>query len=698
MRAARRAWPLLVLLAEVLAFFRHILFYGHYAIPWDFRSYHLAQAWFTARSFARGELPLWDPFIYCGMPFYANITTQLFYPPAIVAILLSNWTGGHHLLSWLELQLVAHVLAAGVFTYCLLRRLGTDRAAALVGATAYQLGAYMASQTEHLGAIDVAAWLPLAWLCVLALAEQFRWRAFAGLAAALAMSVLAGFPAATAVVFVSCVLLALIRMRALVSVALACVWALLLTAIQILPTVQLARLSVAQYRSDWLRTGGGMPLQGLVSLVMPNHYRIFQFDAGTWKLPWDPTFLYTYGGIVALALALAAVALRKHPLTLTFAPLTLCAALWMLGDSTPVGRTIFVLLPAAVKGPLYAQFALAVLSLGMAVLAGFGAQHLLESRGRWLAAALVIAVAAHLIAVSSGRPINTVDERLDPGVAYNHYDRYPQIPAEIRRVVNRNVPPWRVDLMHGSHDMVSAAPLFEYPTANGDDPFALVRYMQVRLSFCKGERWGRYYEVADPASPLLGLLNVRYLIESGGTPAPPGLTKTLDLPGTQVFENPRTLPRFFLVKRTRRAASMEEALALLRSPDFNTREEAVVESTSATEPRALASGTVRMIEYGARELRLETNSPAPAFLVTSETAYPGWHAWIDGQEHPLITTNVAFRGLTVPAGKHIVKMRFDPGILRLAAWLSVAAWMALILVSRFGDNKQAKGSWSSKTN
>src|ERR1035441_4679932 len=78
MRAIRKAWPLLVLLAEVLAFFRHILFYGHYAIPWDFRTYHLSQAWFIARSFARGELPLWDPYTYCGMPFYANLTAQLF--------------------------------------------------------------------------------------------------------------------------------------------------------------------------------------------------------------------------------------------------------------------------------------------------------------------------------------------------------------------------------------------------------------------------------------------------------------------------------------------------------------------------------------------------------------------------------------------------------------------------------------------
>ena len=68
MRATRKAWPLLVLVAEVLAFFRHILFYGHYASPWDFRTYRLSQAWFIARSFARNELPLWDPYTYCGMP------------------------------------------------------------------------------------------------------------------------------------------------------------------------------------------------------------------------------------------------------------------------------------------------------------------------------------------------------------------------------------------------------------------------------------------------------------------------------------------------------------------------------------------------------------------------------------------------------------------------------------------------------
>ena len=686
MRSTHRAWPLLALLAEVMAFFRHILFYGHYAIPWDFRYYHLSLAWFVARSFERGELPLWDPYTYCGMPVYADLTMQLFYPPALAAILLSNWTGGGHLLYFLELQLVAHVFLGGSLTYWLLRRMEVGRTAAVAGATVYQLGAFMASQTQHLGAIDAAAWLPLAWLAVVALAERFQWRWLGALAFALAMSILAGFPAASAVALISSILLALIlaalrqaSWRLPIYVAAGAVWAVLLSAIQLIPTMQLSRLSVARYRSQYLGTGGGMPLASLVSLIDPNHYGAFQFDGSNWKLPWDPTFLYTYCGIPALLFVTLALVFHKSRYTPAFTLLTVCAALWMLGDSTPVGRTLFVLLPEAIKGSLYAQFALCAFSLGVAVLAGLGAQQFIFSRPRWVQAAILAVVAADLIAVSSARPMNTVDQRADPGIAYDHFDRWPQIPAEIRRLVNQSTPPWRVDSMQGYMDLVTHGPLFEYPSANGNDPFAPVRLMQVRLLFSKGVLWGRYYEVTDPDSQVLKLMNVRYLISAHALERPGGLIAAAELPGTRIYENPGALPRFFLVNRIRRAGGMDAALAILRSRDFDARNEAVVEGPVEFESTAADKGAVRVVEYGARQFVLETDTPAPAFLVTSETAYPGWHAWVDGQPRAPVTTNVAFRGLAIPAGKHVVKMRFDPEILWRAAWLTVVAGLSVAL-------------------
>jgi len=702
-RAIRRAWPLLVLLAEVLVFFRHLLFYGHYAVPWDFSTYHLSQAWFIARSFGRGELPLWDPYTYCGMPFYANLTAQLFYPPTVAVILLSNWTGGGHLLYWLDLQMAAHVFAAGAFTYWLLRRLGVARGAAVAGATVYELGAYMASQTEHLGAMDAAAWLPLAWLCVIALGDRFRWRWLAGLAAALALSILGGFPATTAVVFISCFLLAAILAvlrrgspGTLVYVAGAAVWAALLAAIQLFPTLQITRLSVAQYRAQYLGTGGGMPWQGLVSLVLPNHYGIFQFSGATWKLPYQVTFLYTYCGIPALLFLALALARRRNRYTVSFAVLTLCAALWMLGDKTPVGRTIFPLLPASVKSSLYAEFALCAFSLGMAVLAGLGADQVLRGRRWWMQAAVLAIVAADLIVTGADRPFNTVDSRQNPGISYSQYYGYDQIPAGIRLLTNRNMPPWRVDSMQGYSDLITHNPLFEFSSANGNDPFALLRFMQVRLSFCKGVIWGRYYEIDNPDSPVLKLLNVRYVLSAHQLAKPGGLVKVTELPGTQVYENPGVLPRFFLVRRVHRAANMRAALAMLRSPGFDPRAEAVVEAPVEMEG-GLPVGHVRVLAYGAREWRVETDAPSPAFLVTSETAYPGWHAWIDGRACTPALTNVAFRGLPVPAGRHVVKMRFDPEILWRSAWVTLAGLGGLALAFWFGGNMQSKGPWTSKS-
>ena len=188
-------WPYLVLLAEVLIFYRFVLFYDGYVIPWDMRWDHFPIATFMAESFRNGELPLWDPFTYCGRPLFANIQSQLFYPPTFLAIAASNWTAADDLLYAMEWQSVLHVFLGGAFTYVLMRHLGTSRAAALVAGTIYQLGGYFPSQAQHLVGTDVAGWMPLTWLGVLALRKGWDIRWAAALAFGLAMSVFAGLPA-----------------------------------------------------------------------------------------------------------------------------------------------------------------------------------------------------------------------------------------------------------------------------------------------------------------------------------------------------------------------------------------------------------------------------------------------------------------------------------------------------------------------
>ncbi|MGH9657587.1 MAG: hypothetical protein ACRD96_03525, partial [Bryobacteraceae bacterium] len=396
--------PYAVLLAEVLLFYWRVLFAPSvYAIPWDLRYYHLPLAEFMAASYRAGELPLWDPWTYCGFPYFANVTAQFFYPPTIVTVLLSNLEGGGRLLYFLEVQLVAHVLLAGAGMYRLLRRLEAGPAAAILGATVYQLGPFFASQAQHIGAINAAAWLPLAFLAVVE-------RRIAMLAASLAMAILAGFPAVAASSVVACGMLAaaLVALgrapvKTFATLAAGVAWAGLLAAAQVFPTMQLTRLSVSKYRGDWLDTGGGMPLQSLISLALPNYYGSFQFNGTTWNLPWNPTWLYLYVGIGGLACVAAALGNRRAA---PYGIVTLLGSLWMLGDNTPVGRGVFAVLPEIVKAPLYAEYALPIYSAGMAVLAGLGAQRLMGARPAALQAAAVAVVAGELIAVGSGRPMN----------------------------------------------------------------------------------------------------------------------------------------------------------------------------------------------------------------------------------------------------------------------------------------------------
>jgi Bacterial membrane protein YfhO len=717
-----RVLPYLVLLAQVLVFYRHVLFHEGFVIPWDMRYDHFPIASFIAESLKRGELPLWDPYTYCGRPLFANIQAQLFYPPTFVAILASNLTAAHDLLYALEWQLVLHVFLGGAFTYALLRRLGLSRPSALIGGTIYQLGGYFASQAQHLVGVNVAAWMPLTWLCVLALRDRFRARWAAALAFSLAMSVLAGLPAQMAITFSACLLLAtlLIVFRLaswkLLGVVAACsAFALLLAGIQFFPTTQLTFLSVAQYRTDWLGSGGGLRLESLVSLVWPSYYGIF--DLATFQGPGDLTFLYVYCSLVGLLLALAAILRPKTRLAAMFAILTVLSVFWMLGDSTVVGRMVFRLLPQQIQIGLHPEFALAVFVLSMAVMAAFGAEQFLRRPPLRYAALAVIFV--DLTLVGSGRPMNAFPTANEPGVTRAHFDGFPEILEGLRALVNRAMPPLRIDTAGDSLNWAMCAPLTEVPSANGNDPFALARLIQVRLAFCDGERWGRWYEVSSLDSPVLDLMNVGYVLSREPLDEErlrqANFRHAAELPGRQVYENTEVLPRFFLVSRVRRAATMEEAARILHAADFQPRLEAVVESDAESAERLalqnLASeipasknpaleetgqgmpagdpenvpdtagnespGEVSVVEYSARKVVLETDWPAAAFLATSESNYPGWRASIDGQEQPLYYTNVAFRGLPVPPGRHTIEMRFDPPILQYSAVVSGLAWLLL---------------------
>ena len=675
------AWPFLVLFAELAFFFRRVLFWpSEYTIPWDFQYYAFNQEAFLAHSLRAGSFPLWDPYTYCGMAFFTNIQSQVFYPPTLLVALLNNLMAGDHMRHLMVIELVLHVFGAGAFTFLLLRFVGCSRLAALTGASAFQLGCYFASQTQHFGAITGAAWLPFSVWAVLKLAKGPSSRWLAILAVSLALPILAGYPATICAVYLTTLFLTLgliagmrVGWRLLGRYAIGATGGILLSSIQLIPTLQIATMSISKYRGDWRGFGSGIRLEALPSLIWPNYFHIL--DLRGYSLPFNFTFLYLYCGLATLILVGLGLARAPRDLKIGFLCMTLASAILMHGDATPVGSVLLPGLFNLTRDSVYPEFLMVGFSLGIAVLAGLGA-NLLAGR-KPLAAAVLLFVVADLTVAGSGRPMNTRLIKDEPGVTADQFDGSQELLARVRQRVHQFEPPARMETYDDAMGWTSMAPLMELPTPNGNDPFALVRYMNVRRLFCGGARWGRYYEVSKLDSPILDLIGARYIISRRTGIQSSKYREIEALPGRHfLYENSSTLPRFFLVSRTLAAPGMDEGLRIMGSPGFEPARTAVVEGLAGREYPPGDAPPVRTLSYRQNEVLIQTEAAQERFLVTSEANYPGWHAYVDGAEAPIVQTNVAFRGLTVPAGHHRVQFVFKPRILWWSGALNGLALLA----------------------
>jgi len=109
---------------------------------------------------------------------------------------------------------------------------------------------------------------------------------------------------------------------------------------------------------------------------------------------------------------------------------------------------------------------------------------------------------------------------------------------------------------------------------------------------------------------------------------------------------------------------------------------AVVETARIFGP--LAAGTVLSVERRADEVTVVAESGGEGLLVVNDAWAPGWRAWIDGREAELMPADVLVRAVPWPAGRHALRMAYEPPGLRLGAAITLATLLVLAGIAVVG--------------
>jgi hypothetical protein len=364
---------------------------------------------FAAQALRAGQgIPQWNPYLYGGMPYVAAMHGDIFYPTALLRMLMPTDVA-------MTLGFVVHLFAAGLFTYGFLRAWGLGFYPALVGGLAYMLSGPIASYASpgHDGKLFVSALLPLAlWVLIRGVRDGKNW-AWGAFALVVGLAVLAPHPQILQYLLLTSGAFALFlalgpdatgqrldRRTAVRRLALALGAVLIgmaIGAIQFAPVREYVAWSPRAGGRDYgYATSYSFPIVELVNLYLP------QFT-GILAKYWGPNGIHLHseylGGPVLMLAGAAFGSEARRSFRRFWIGVGLVTFAWMLGGNTPFFRLVYELVPGTkfFRAPSTIIY---VFALAVSVLAALGAERILArpfSRRyafAWLAFGLVVALLA----------------------------------------------------------------------------------------------------------------------------------------------------------------------------------------------------------------------------------------------------------------------------------------------------------------
>lgn len=698
---------------------------------------------FAAGELAAGRLPLWNPHLYGGMPFVADIQAGFLYPPHLLLFLLRP----EFPFSWLQLSSILHLYWAGLGVYVLLRTLRPGGCqvrplAALVGAVAFAFCDPLLIHLGNLNLIAVLAWLPwvLAAFHRALEARSVRWAV--GAALLFAPAILAGHAQSMLFVALALGIYALLWTAAALPRAAEPAWrpwavalgllalsgglAALLAAPVLLPALAHTPFTDRAAFTYQDTVGYSLAPAQLVGLITPGFFG--RGPALHWGL-WQRVEL-PYVGVAALLMAVAALLLARRAERRALLPWTGIALLGLalgFGIYAIAHGWLTLLLPGFGQMRAPAR-ALVLWALGVAVLAGCGADALARAAAEQ--SAVGPAALRRLLRTGTLLLVGVVLPLAFLALLLTQESETAFLRASLALLALV----WAACFWAGTWLLVAARTTLEADEPGGAPGRAPAAWLGatpflallLALLFFDLAATGAYTDISpeDPTrgfshpeivaflraetaeNPAAGPFRIDTLTDIRGLwqPDAAALHGLEDVGG---IENPlalsawrqaweatggRDTPRYqllnvrFVVARDGTPLPANFSLALDAPGELSLyrNADAAPRAFLAREQDGLQLPDPAQppVEYGVRtagRFVVQAAPTADALLVFSEVAYPGWRATVNGAAVPIETVNGFQRAVRLPAGAATVELVFAPAALRWG-WIAAGAGAAAALL------------------
>ncbi|MFA4905304.1 MAG: YfhO family protein [Candidatus Margulisiibacteriota bacterium] len=673
-----------------------------------------------------GHFPLWNPYIFCGMPLLAAMQIGFFYPLTILYYLLPFDLAFNY-------YIILHYFLAACFTYLLMRHYQLGRPASFMSGMLFAFSGYLLSVSNMNTSLTSVVWLPLVvlwWDKVLARVQgNLHWFILF-----LAMMLLGGEPTIIYItiwlLFFYTLVMAREKLKALGWLGTAVVAVLLLCMVQLLPFAELAmhsdRSGVAGFEFAAMRS---LPFREVINVVFP-------FFFGNMNVPGSYTegllgaqlqdwLISPYLGIFPLFFALLGF-LKPDKRSWFWGGAAAAALVLAFGKYTPLYGLLYKFIPGVslIRYPVKYIF-LATFSL--AALAGFGFDDCLKRLKENRLGPVVVALGLLFIVMG----IISLYVRQNQFHIYQLLrGLYPEL-LNYHELVLAGLVKFNVQSLVNLTYFVFAGLFIVYLAyknlfTSGSLAifFAAIIFLDlaaVNISINRASDPMVYHEVPPNIKILLkdqGLFRLFYtpeleetnrfvygfdfnqalvdsqdqfaanrlltlhLFDSGGYESI--LLKAMRIMRSTMFEKPfksyRPLVDMMNAKYVAAERPLKEpGLKLLKQSDYGYKKVYLYKNLKAW-PRAVLfpKGRVKVMEYAPWQIDLLTSQDRPGELFLSETYYPGWRVFIDGKETKIEPSHKIFRQVRVPAGKHRVRFTYDPSSFKLGAIISLLTLTGLV--------------------